>query len=97
MGEQVVIGLHESALQSASLILYLIPLAGLIIGAMTGLYLMQQIFHSPSELLSILLGFIGMGAGFMLVQYIARHTRGAERYQAEIIHIRKIEITKENA
>ncbi len=90
-GEQVVIGLQESALQSASLILYLIPLAGLIFGAMAGIYLSEHIFHNPSELPSILLGFAGMGAGFMLVKYLVQHTEGSGSYQAEIIRINKTE------
>ena len=91
IGEQVTIGLHESALQSASLILYLIPLAGLIFGAMGGIYLSEHVFRSPSELLSILLGFAGMGAGFILVKYLVQPARGLGRYQAEIIRIKRIE------
>ena len=91
IGEQVTIGLHESALQSASLMLYLIPLAGLIFGAMGGIYLSEHVFRSSSELLSILLGFAGMGAGFILVKYLVQHARGLGRYQAEIIRIKRIE------
>ena len=90
-GEQVVIGLHESALQSASLILYLVPLAGLIFGAMAGIYLSQDVFHSTSELPGILLGFSGMGAGFILVKHLVRRSASSARYQAEIIRINKIE------
>lgn len=90
-GEQVTIGLHESALQSASLILYLVPLAGLIFGAMAGIYLSQHLFHSTSELPAILLGFSGMGAGFILVKHLVRHSASSARYQAEIIHINRIE------
>lgn len=90
-GEQVIIGLHESALQSASLILYLVPLAGLIFGAMAGIYLSEHVFRNASELLSILLGFTGMGAGFIMVKYLVRHRGGSGRYQAEIIRIKKIE------
>lgn len=90
-GEQVVIGLHDSALQAASLVLYLIPLAGLILGAMSGIFLTEHVFHSPSELLSILLGFGGMGAGFVLVKYYSQHASGLGHYQAEIIRIKKVE------
>jgi len=90
-GEQVVIGLHESALQSASLMLYLIPLAGLILGAVSGVYLTERIFHSPSELLTILFGFGGMGAGFALIKYLSQHARSLGHYQAEIIRINKAE------
>ena len=90
-GERVVIGLNESALQSASLILYLVPLACLIFGAIAGIYLSEHVFRSPSELLSILLGFSGMGAGFILVRYLVRRGGSAGRYQAEIIRIKKIE------
>jgi sigma-E factor negative regulatory protein RseC len=91
IGEQVTIGLRESALQSASLMLYLIPLAGLIFGAMGGIYLSEHVFHSPSELLSILLGFTGLGAGFILVKYLVQYGRGLGGYQAEIIRIKRIE------
>lgn len=88
-GEEVIIGLHESALSSASLILYLIPIAGLVFGAMTGIYLSGHVFHSSSELLSILLGFAGVGAGLVLVKYLVQHRGSSERYQAEIIRIKK--------
>ena len=88
-GEQVVIGLNEHVLQSASLILYLIPLLGLILGAMAGDSLSAQIFHNGSELLSILLGFAGLGGGFMLVKYSLRHLKGTAQYRAEIIRIKR--------
>lgn len=91
IGEQVVIGLHESTLQTASLILYLIPLAGLIFGAMGGIYLSEDVFRNPSELPSIIFGFTGMGAGFILVKYLVHFAGGAGNYQAEIIRIKKTE------
>lgn len=90
-GEHVVIGLNESTLQTASLILYLIPLAGLIFGAMAGIYLSEHVFRNSSELLGILLGFTGMGGGFILVKYLVHFAGGAGNYQAEIIRIKKTE------
>ena len=90
-GEQVIVGLHESALQSASMMLYLTPLAGLILGAMGGNYLSGHVFHSSTELPSILFGFLGMAAGLSLVSYSIRHLRGPGRYQAEIIRIKNRE------
>ncbi len=91
VGEQVVIGLHESSLQFAALVVYLMPLTGLMLGAMGGVYLSEHILHRPSELPSILLGFAGMGTGLILVKYFGRYAGKVGRYQAEILRVTRKE------
>ncbi len=68
-GDKVVIGLDESALQTASLLIYLVPLLGLIGGAIVGTWLGTAPDGGRAELFSIL-GGIG---GFFLFLAAVRH------------------------
>lgn len=70
-GETVVVGLDENTLQRGSLLLYAVPLAGLLAGAVGGEALMATLGHSP-ELGGIGGGLLGLIAGLRLV---ASHTR----------------------
>lgn len=62
-GDRVVIGLPESGLQRASLLLYGVPLLGLLAGAAAG----QQ--WGGSELRSILGGLLGVSLGLLYVRW----------------------------
>ncbi len=68
-GDQVVIGLDESALQAASLLVYLVPLLGLIGGAIIGSWLGSAPDVGYTELFSVL----GGGGGFFLSLAAVRH------------------------
>ena len=81
-GDRVRVGLAESALQRASLMLYLLPLFGLIGGALLGRQLMPH-----SEGASILLGVIGLAA---VLGWVRRHSRKLWKrgeFQAVILEI----------
>lgn len=62
-GDRVIIGLEESGLQRASLLLYGVPLLGLLVGAAVG----QQ--WGGSELQSILGGLFGASVGLWFVRW----------------------------
>lgn len=75
-GDTVVLGMDESSLQRSSLLLYAVPLAGLLGGAIGGergfLYL-----GWPAELGAVLFGLLGVIAALNFVRY-----RSAKRIQA---------------
>lgn len=87
-GDRVFIGLDEADLQLASLMIYLLPLLGLIGGALSGLYLARLLDSSDSELLSILLGGAGMAAVLFWVRVRSYGLGGkGERFEAEILEV----------
>ncbi len=64
-GDSVTIGIPEGLLLRASLTLYLLPLLGLLAGALAG--------HGwAGESASILLGLVGVATGFVLARWVAR-------------------------
>lgn len=73
MGDMVVLGLDESRLQSASLILYGVPLMGLLIGAVGGERLADMLVWD-SELGAVVGGLFGLIAALMIVRR-ATHRR----------------------
>ena len=67
VGDAVVIGLEEARLQKGSLLLYALPLSGLLIGAVGG----EQLFSSfglQAELGSVLFGLLGLIVAFVAVK-----------------------------
>ncbi len=93
IGDSVIVGLDESQLQKASLLLYAVPLLGLIVGAIAG----QQGaiwtgYGWMAELISILCGLSGLIAGLMLVHRISMQGSGVNRNQARIISIERVAV-----
>ena len=78
-GDQVVIGLQEDALVRGSLLMYLVPLVGLLAGAILGQY------AAGSEFLSILFAAVGFGGGLALLHWFGRRMRGDAHYQATVL------------
>lgn len=69
VGDRVVVGLDESALQRGSLLLYAAPLGGLLSGAIIGEGLFPRIGWS-SELGAVLLGLLGLTVALGLVRRV---------------------------
>ena len=66
-GDLVVVGLDETLLQRNSLLLYALPLAGLLLGAIAG----ERGFLAvglPAELGAVLAGLLGVSAALLLVR-----------------------------
>lgn len=91
-GDRVIIGLDESALQIASLLVYLAPLLGLIGGAIVGTWLAPQLAPDMVELFSIISGVAGFSLVLLLVRKISPWLSGRGRYQAIVLRILKPEI-----
>jgi sigma-E factor negative regulatory protein RseC len=71
VGDRILVGLPETALQRASLLLYGIPLVLLLCGAVLG-----QIW-AGTEPMAILGGLSGVTLGLLLVRRLTRHARMA--------------------
>ena len=80
-GERVVIGLAENALLKISLASYLVPLLGLLVGAMAG----EALAAGQTEAYSMLGGLAGLGAGLGWLYRFARRSRGHAAYQAVVL------------
>ena len=77
-GDTVVVGLDEGYLQRGSLLLYALPLAGLLMGAVIGEQLFIRLGLS-AELGSILLGLSGVIVALLAVRHISlRLSQGSE-------------------
>lgn len=85
VGEQVVIALPEQALVRGALAVYLVPLLGLLGGALFGAYLAGRLPVENPDLLSILLGGLGLAAGIGWLRYYARSIHEDTRYQPVIV------------
>jgi sigma-E factor negative regulatory protein RseC len=72
-GDRVIIGIDEAYLQSSTLLLYAVPLLGLLLGAVAGAYLGGRP-GSPlgGEPMSIMLGLLGLS----LALFVTRQTAG---------------------
>jgi sigma-E factor negative regulatory protein RseC len=69
-GDLVVVGLDEGQLQRGAMLLYALPLAGLLIGAVAGEHGFP-IVGLPSELGAVLVGLLGLSAALILVRHLS--------------------------
>ncbi|MGC9457631.1 MAG: SoxR reducing system RseC family protein [Halothiobacillaceae bacterium] len=77
-GEEVVIALRDTALVSGAARVYLLPLIGMLVGAVTGHAL-------QGELGAILLGIAGLMGGFALVSRLGNRVADNPDYQPVIV------------
>ena len=93
-GDHVVLGIEESYLQNTSLLLYAVPLLSLFAGAIAGAWIGEGFFSaSIGELLSILLGLLGLLAGLNLVRRKSvSHEKQLEQH-ARIIRVERYSIS----
>ena len=66
-GDTVIVGLDERLLQRGSLLLYALPLGGLLSGALLGELLFLHL-GLPSELGAVLTGLLGLTAALLMVR-----------------------------
>ena len=78
-GERIVIGLSDNALLMASALAYMVPLAGLIAGAV----LASSLGYGGGS--SALAGFAGLGAGF----WVGARLRGARQTRFRPVFLRR--------
>lgn len=87
VGQWVMVGLDESALQSAALLVYILPLVGLIGGAILGQWLGNHWWSGSMELASVAFGLLGMLTAFGAVRWIAHRWAAQPEYQAQILYL----------
>jgi len=79
VGDSVVVGLDEGLLQRGSLLLYALPLAGLLLGALLG----ERLFLGlglAMELGAVLVGLLGLTGALLFVRRTTQHPqRGAQQ------------------
>jgi sigma-E factor negative regulatory protein RseC len=80
-GDHVVLGIEEGALQSASLVAYLLPILGLIAGAVAGSLL-------GAEPLSLTLGLLGLIIALAWSRVLGRSNDQRVRYRIRILRNR---------
>jgi sigma-E factor negative regulatory protein RseC len=69
-GDQVIVGLDERRLQRGSLLLYALPLLGLLFGAIVG-EAGSPLVGVPAELGAVLVGLLGLVAALTIVRRVA--------------------------
>ncbi len=85
VGEIVVLGLAEEALVRGSMMMYGVPLLGLIVGGVVGAALAEALALTNVDVLSALLGIVGLVVGFYIVSLFNRRVAKDERYQPVIL------------
>jgi sigma-E factor negative regulatory protein RseC len=84
-GDNVVVGIQESVLVRVSFVFYMIPIVGLIAGAIAGQSMALRFGSSGVELISIIGGLLGLMFGLYLVRRFSIRTATDERYRAVIL------------
>jgi len=81
-GENVVIGIENSAVTSASLLSYLLPLMGLTLGAIVGNYFDLQ----NSEFWTLLLALVGISVSFGFAKTYLNSASFKKKYTPKMLH-----------
>jgi sigma-E factor negative regulatory protein RseC len=83
VGQNVIVGIDETALMKSALLLYMVPLAIMLIGAI----LMSQIYES--DIAQMFGAFVGLVIGFF---WVKGHTTGRVYYQTHQPTILRLDI-----
>lgn len=85
VGDMVMVGLHENALLLTSFVIYLLPLAGLLLFAITGKWLSQHLFILDNELLIVIFSIVGFLFSLRLIKKFNRKIKNDVRYQPVVL------------
>ncbi len=86
-GDEVVIGIRESALVKGSLAVYIVPLLAMMLFAIFGSTTVAPWLGWPAEGTSIVSGGIGLAAGFAWVFLFSRRIRQDSDFQPVILRV----------
>lgn len=81
--DEVMIAIPEETLVRASLVVYLMPLAGLLLGAVAARLLLPD----SHELASILAGALGFFGGVLAARFLIKHGRMEQSAEPEMVRI----------
>lgn len=88
VGDQVRLGIQENTLNQAVIMLYLIPLIGLVSGAITGAGLGEYLFAANGvEPVSIFGGLLGLSAGIVYARYRTLQNANALENHLQVLQI----------
>ncbi len=92
IGDQVIIGISESALLSGSLRLYMLPLLSMIFASGAGVALARQWWPQGLDLIAIIAAIIGLLAGLNYSRYSTqkKHQNGTTDSKYEPVILRKV-------
>lgn len=85
VGDQVIIGLQESALSKVSLVFYLVPIVSMILLAVLGQESAIRLGYESYDLFAILGGVVGLAAGLGIVRLFAKRVQNDSRYQPVLL------------
>jgi len=85
-GDEVTIGIHESALVKGSIAVYIVPLLAMILFAIFGSAVVAPWYGLPAEGSSIVMALLGLVVGFGWVSVFSRRIKQDSRYQPVILH-----------
>lgn len=85
VGDDVLIGINESALLTGSFLIYMVPILSLLGFALLGELVGRQLLVEDSELTSILFGLIGLVLAMWWVRLKTSNLEHANQYQAVIL------------
>ena len=85
VGDKVMVGLHENALLLGSFVIYLIPLAGLLLFAIAGKWFSQQLLHIEGELFVISSSITGFLFSLWLLKKFNKKIKNDVRFQPVVL------------
>ncbi len=86
VGDQVQVTVSDAAFLRVIFLVYLVPIMGLMVGAVLGQELGESMGYDPSMTAAIL-GFACMGGVFAIVRVIAGRMDKSERYKPHLLKI----------
>lgn len=86
IGDRVIIRIKSGVLWKISLIFYLIPVAALVIGALTGMKIGTATGLDP-QLLAALSGLGFTGMSFFIIKWISHRLKDKKDYTPEVVEI----------
>ncbi len=84
-GDRVVVGLQDGALIRASLVFYIVPILGMLAGAILGEAVAEKLGLIMMEPFSIIGGLLGLISGFMFARRFSDRVRNDERYRVVML------------
>lgn len=87
VNDTVVLGLPENALVKGSVAVYAVPLLAMLLFAMLGVQVGEQLLMKNVDLASMLFALLGFGIGMIWLRRFSRNIRFDERYQPKIIRV----------
>ena len=90
VGDKVVVGMHENAFLTGSVIVYFLPLIMMMLFALLGEWGVKQIYGYSSEVLTIIFTVVGFIIALKMVSRFSLRIKNDARYQP--VAIRKLNV-----